>query len=29
MEFKIDELNLVFLDFENIIVDIKKGEGEI
>ncbi|CAL58834.1 MAG1360 family OppF-related protein [Mycoplasmopsis agalactiae] len=29
LELKIDELNSAFLDLENIIVDIKKGEGEI
>ncbi|MCE6115010.1 MAG1360 family OppF-related protein [Mycoplasmopsis agalactiae] len=29
LELKIDELNSAFLDLENIIVDIKQGEGEI
>ncbi|MCE6061434.1 hypothetical protein J8A71_00700 [Mycoplasmopsis agalactiae] len=29
LELKIDELSSAFLDFENIIVDIKQAEGEI
>ncbi|UUM25665.1 hypothetical protein NQV05_00720 [Mycoplasmopsis agalactiae] len=29
LELKIDELNSAFLDLENIIVNIKQGEGEI